>query len=73
METPVDIAAESIDALREYLEWCLKSLDQPMLEVGKIEFQSDGFDDFSNGDDEDEISEEDKDSDNLERLAESIK
>jgi hypothetical protein len=41
METPVDIAAESIDALREYLEWCLKSLDQPILEVGKIKFESD--------------------------------
>lgn len=84
METPVDIAAESIDALREYLEWCLKSLDQPILEVGKVEFHSDGFDDFSNGNEEAEItgtidtgdekiSDWNINTDDLENLAGSIK
>lgn len=40
-ESPVDIAGSSIDGLREYLRWCLKSLDDPILEDGKVEFESD--------------------------------
>ena len=37
-ENPVDICGESIDGLREYLQWCLNSLDKPILEDGKVEF-----------------------------------
>ena len=35
---PVGIVGESIDELREYLQWCLNSLDKPILEDGKVEF-----------------------------------
>jgi len=37
-ENPVDIVGESVDELREYLQWCLNCLDFPILEDGKVEF-----------------------------------
>ena len=37
-EEAVDVSGESIDEIKEYLEWCLKSLEQPILEDGKVEF-----------------------------------
>jgi hypothetical protein len=47
-EKPVDIAGESIDALREYLQWCMNCLDKPILEDGKVKFvePEDAADDF---------------------------
>jgi hypothetical protein len=38
MVEPIDLSAESIPALREYLEWCLKALDNPILVDGEVEF-----------------------------------
>lgn len=35
---PVDIVGESIDALREYLQWCLNCLDKPVLIDGEVTF-----------------------------------
>lgn len=37
-EAPVDIVGESVDELREYLQWCLNCLGKPILEDGKVEF-----------------------------------
>lgn len=34
----IDISGESIDDLRKYLQWCLKSLDDPVLVDGEVEF-----------------------------------
>jgi hypothetical protein len=33
---PVDLACETIEDLKEYIGWCLKSLESPVLEEGKI-------------------------------------
>jgi hypothetical protein len=38
---PVDIAGNSIDDLREYLQWCLNCLDKPILIDGEVEFKDD--------------------------------
>jgi hypothetical protein len=35
---PVDIAGESIDDIREYLQWCLSCLDKDILIDGEVEF-----------------------------------
>jgi len=40
-EEAVDLARETLDGLRQYILWCLKALDDPILEDGKIEFASD--------------------------------
>jgi hypothetical protein len=37
-EEPADVSGESIDGIREYLGWCLKALDQPILVDGKVDF-----------------------------------
>ena len=37
-EEPADVCGESIDEIREYLQWCLNCLDKPILEEGKVEF-----------------------------------
>ena len=37
-QEPIDIAGESLDELREYLQWCLSCLEAPVLEDGKVEF-----------------------------------
>ena len=43
-EEPVDISGETIEGLREYLNWCLKSLDIPVLIDGEVKFVDDGAD-----------------------------
>jgi len=43
--TPIELACETMEGLREYIEWCLKSLDDPILEYGKIKFASDDITD----------------------------
>ena len=35
---PSDLECESVEALREYLLWCLKSLDKPVLVDSEIKF-----------------------------------
>lgn len=44
-EEPVDLACESLEALREYIEWCLKALNNPILEDGKVKFATDDITD----------------------------
>lgn len=34
----VELACESIEGLREYIGWCLKALDEPMLVDGEVEY-----------------------------------
>jgi len=36
--TPVGIAGESVEALREYCQWVLNSLDKPVLVDGEVIF-----------------------------------
>jgi len=33
---PVELQCESVEALREYLQWCLNCLDKPVLEEDNI-------------------------------------
>jgi hypothetical protein len=40
---PVDLANETLEDLKEYIQWCLNCLDKPILEDGKVEFASDGI------------------------------
>ena len=49
---PTSLACESIEGLREYIGWCLKALDKPILEDGKVEFvdYDDDLDDIDFGD-----------------------
>jgi hypothetical protein len=37
-ENPANLECESIEALKEYLLWCLKSLDKPILIDGEVKF-----------------------------------
>lgn len=37
-ENPARVSGESMESLRQYLEWCLKSLDQPILIDGEVKF-----------------------------------
>lgn len=37
-QNAVDIAGESVEALREYCGWVLAALDKPVLVDGKVEF-----------------------------------
>jgi len=37
-EEPVDISGESVEGIREYVEWILDCLDKSVLVVGKVEF-----------------------------------
>lgn len=37
-ENPIDLACESLDGLREYIGWCLKALDAPILIDGEVKF-----------------------------------
>ena len=34
----VGVCGESINEIKEYLQWCLECLEQPILEDGKVEF-----------------------------------
>lgn len=43
-EDPIDLACETPEALREYIQWCLNCLDKPILEDGKVIFAKDDFD-----------------------------
>lgn len=43
-ENPIDLACETLDDLREYILWCLKALDAPILEDGKVKFAKDDWD-----------------------------
>jgi hypothetical protein len=49
-ENPVDLACETLDGLREYIRWCLKALDNPILEEGKVKFVKDDFSDITEED-----------------------
>lgn len=40
-EDPVDISGESVEEIREYLKWCLKCLDKPILVDGQVKFARD--------------------------------
>ncbi len=42
---PVDLVCETLENLREYIQWCLNCLDKPILEDGKVEFASDDVSD----------------------------
>ncbi len=44
-QDPVEAACESMDALREYLQWMLKCLDEDILVDGEVEFVNDDSDD----------------------------
>jgi len=44
-ETAVTLSNETIEDLREYLQWCLESLDKPILIEGEIVFAKDNFGD----------------------------
>jgi len=35
---PVDVSGESMEDLKEYIQWCLDCLDKPMLIDGEVEF-----------------------------------
>ena len=37
-EDPAGVIGESIEDLREYLQWCLRALDKPVLIDGEVEF-----------------------------------
>lgn len=41
---PVDIAGESVEEVKEYLQWCLDCIDKPMLEDGKVDFANSDLD-----------------------------
>ena len=61
-ESAVDISGESIGELREYLQWCLKSLDDPILIDGEVKFVEPPWED-----------EEGNKYDTMEELRESLK
>lgn len=42
-ENPIDLSTDSIDSLREYLQWCMNALDKPILVDGEVEFAKDIF------------------------------
>jgi len=42
MENPCKVTGESLESLRQFLQRCLKSLDQPVLVDGEIVFVDDG-------------------------------
>jgi hypothetical protein len=37
-QKPVDIGGDTIEDIREYLNWCLNCLDTPILIDGEVEF-----------------------------------
>lgn len=45
MINPVTLSGESIEDLKEYVQWCLNCFEKPVLEEGKIIFADDGEDD----------------------------
>lgn len=47
-QEPVRVACESIDALREYLQWMVNCLDKDILVDGEVEFVDYGSDDENN-------------------------
>ena len=63
-EEPIDLACESIPALKEYIQWCLNCLDKPILEDEKVVFAKDDFGDFTE-EGLKELREEDGESDSL--------
>lgn len=44
MEEPCRVHGESLESLRQFLERCLKALDQPVLVDGEVEFVDDDGD-----------------------------
>lgn len=40
-EEPIDLSCETPDALKQYIEWCLKACDQPILIDGEVDFAKD--------------------------------
>lgn len=40
-EDPIDLACETLDALKEYATWCLKACEQPVLIDGEVVFAKD--------------------------------
>ncbi|SRR5258706_8080132 len=45
-DQPIDLACETPEALREYILWCLKALDEPFLIHGEVEFKNTDEDDW---------------------------
>jgi hypothetical protein len=41
---PIDLSCESLDALKEYIQWCLNCLDKPVLVDGEVVFAKDDYD-----------------------------
>ena len=41
---PIDLSCETLEALREYIQWCLNCLDKPILVDGEIVFAEDNYD-----------------------------
>lgn len=58
-EQPIDLQCESVEALREYILWCLDAFEIPIIEDGKIEFAKDDLTDknFKNAKNFDTIEE----------------
>jgi len=69
-EEPVDLACESMEALKEYIQWCLNCLDKPILEDGKVVFAKDDFDDIFENLTEDELKELEEEDDGLDSFFE---
>jgi len=42
-ENPIDLACESLDGLKQYIQWCLNACDKPILIDGEVEFAKDDF------------------------------
>lgn len=42
-ENPIDLACESLEGLKQYIEWCLNAFDKPILIDGEVEFAKDNF------------------------------
>lgn len=40
-ENPIDLACESLDSLKEYIQQCLDACDKPILIEGEVEFAKD--------------------------------
>lgn len=40
-ENPIDLACETLDSLKEYIQWCMSCLDKPILIDGEVSFAKD--------------------------------
>jgi len=51
---PIDLACETPEALREYINWCLAALDKPFLIDGEVTFVDYAESEFLDEDEEEE-------------------